>query len=79
MTPIWPITTLDGNFERTFAMFISDGPRKDEPRPATVKLMERIIKTTVLFEEPTMLTAIIPAMKDNPDSNDARTTKKSMV
>jgi hypothetical protein len=79
MTPIWPITTLEGNFERIFAMFISDGPRKDEPRPATVKLIERIIRTTVLFEEPTMLTAIIPAINDKPDSNDARTTKTSML
>jgi hypothetical protein len=79
MTPIWPMTTLEGNFERVFAAFIIDGPKKDEPRPATVKLIERIMRTTILLEVPTMLTAMIPAINDNPDNNDARTTKKSMV
>ena len=49
MTPIWPITTLDGNFERVFAAFMTEGPRKDEPRPAKVKLIERIMITNVLF------------------------------
>ena len=79
ITPIWPITTLDGNFERVFAAFITDGPKKDEPRPEIVKLIQRIIRTAVLFEVPTMFTAIMPAINDNPESKDARTTKKSMV
>ncbi len=79
MTPIWPITTLDGNFERVFAAFITDGPKKDEPSPAIVKLIERITRTTALLEVPAMLTAIIPEIKANPESNEARTIKNSMV
>ena len=47
ITPIWPITTLDGNFERVFAAFITDGPKKDEPKPATVKLIDRMRITRV--------------------------------
>jgi len=79
MTPIWPITTLDGNFERVFAAFITDGPRKDEPSPAIVKLIESMTITSVLFEVPVILTAIIPAIMDNPESKDARTIKKSIL
>jgi hypothetical protein len=79
MTPIWPITTLDGNFERVFAAFITDGPKKDEPSPAIVKLIESITITSVLFEVPVILTAIIPAIMDNPESKDARTIKKSIL
>ncbi len=79
MTPIWPITTLDGNFERVFAAFMTDGPKKDEPKPAKVKLIERMMMTKVLFAVPTKVTAKIPAMKDNPDSKDALTTRKSML
>jgi hypothetical protein len=79
MTPIWPITTLDGNFERVFAAFIIDGPKKDEPSPAIVKLIERITTTRTLFEVPVILTAIIPARKDNPDSRDARIIKNLIV
>ena len=75
MTPIWPITTLDGNFERVFAAFMTEGPKKDEPKPAKVKLIERIMITNVLFEVPTRVTAMIPAMKDNPDNKDALTTR----
>ncbi len=47
ITPIWPITTLEGNFERVFAAFITDGPKKDEPSHAIVKLIERITRTTI--------------------------------
>ena len=79
MTPIWPITTLDGNFERVFAAFITDGPKKDEPSPAIVKLIERMTMTRVWFEVPVMLTAIIPAIMDNPESKDARAIKKSIL
>lgn len=79
MTPIWPITTLDGNFERVFAAFITDGPKKDEPSPAIVKLIERMTITSVLFEVPVILTAIIPAIMDNPESNDARTIRKLIL
>lgn len=79
MTPIWPITTLEGDFERVFAAFITDGPKKDEPRPAIVKLMERMIRTRVLLAVPTKLTANMPARNESPDSNDARTIKKSMA
>ncbi len=79
MTPIWPITTLDGNFERVFAAFITDGPKKDEPSPAIVKLIESMTITSVLFEVPVILTAIIPAIMDSPESNDARTIKKSIL
>jgi hypothetical protein len=79
MTPIWPRTTLEGNFERVFAAFITDGPKKDEPRPEIVKLIQRIMRTAVLFDVPTMLTAIIPTIKESPESKDARTTRKSML
>ncbi len=79
MTPIWPITTLDGNFERASAAFITEGPKNEEPRPAMVKLMERITITNVLFAVPSMLTAIIPTINDRPESKDALTTRKSIV
>jgi len=79
MTPIWPITTLDGNFERVFAAFITDGPKKDEPSPAIVKLIESMTITSVLFEVPVILTAIIPAIMDNPESKDARTIRKLIL
>jgi len=79
MTPIWPITTLDGNFERVFAAFITDGPKKDEPSPAIVKLIESMTITSVLFEVPVILTAIIPIIMDKPESNDPRTIKKSIA
>jgi hypothetical protein len=75
MTPICPITTLDGNFERVFAAFMTDGPRNEEPKPATVKLIERMTITRVVFEVPTMLTAMIPAINERPDSKDALTTR----
>jgi hypothetical protein len=75
MTPICPITTLDGNFERVFAAFMTDGPRNEEPKPATVKLIERITITRVVLEVPTMLTAMIPAINERPDSKDALTTR----
>ena len=75
MTPICPITTLDGNFERVFAAFMTDGPKKEEPKPAIVKLMESITITKVLFDVPTILTVMIPAMKESPDSRDALTTR----
>ncbi len=75
ITPICPITTLDGNFERVFAAFMTDGPKKEEPKPAIVKLMESITITKVLFDVPTILTAMIPAMKESPDSRDALTTR----
>jgi len=73
------MTTLDGNFERVFAAFITDGPKKDEPSPAIVKLIERITITRVLFEVPVILTAIMPASMDNPESKDALTIKKSIL
>lgn len=75
MTPIWPITTLDGNFERVFAAFMTEGPKKDEPKPAKVKLMERMMMTRVLFVVPTMDTARIPAINESPDNRDALTTR----
>ena len=75
MTPIWPITTLDGNFERVFAAFITDGPKKEEPRPAKVKLIERITMTSVWLEVPTIVTPMIPAINESPDSSEARTTR----
>ena len=75
MTPIWPITTLDGNFERVFAAFMTEGPKKDEPKPAKVKLMERMMMTGVLFVVPTMDTARIPAINESPDNRDALITR----
>ena len=75
MMPIWPITTLDGNLERVFAAFITEGPRNDDPKPAMVKLIERITITKVSLEVPTKLTPIIPAMNESPESNEARTTR----
>ena len=47
--------------------------------PAIVKLIERMTMTRVWFEVPVMLTAIIPAIMDNPESKDARTIKKSIL
>jgi hypothetical protein len=79
MSPIWPITTLEGNFERVFAAFMTDGPKNEEPKPATVKEIERIVITKAVLEVPTRLTAAIPMMKDSPESKEARTTKNSMV
>ena len=75
ITPIWPITTLDGNFDRVFAAFMTDGPKKEEPKPAIVKLIERITSTAVLFEVPTRLTAIIPRINEIQESKEARTTR----
>jgi hypothetical protein len=79
ITPIWPITTLDGNFERVFAAFITDGPKNEEPRPAIVKLIERITMTKVWLEVPTNVTPTIPAINESPESRDALTTRKSIV
>jgi len=36
-TPICPITTLAGCFERVFAAAINVGPRNELPRPASEK------------------------------------------
>jgi hypothetical protein len=73
MTPIWPITTLDGNFERVFAAFMTDGPKNEDPKPAMVKLMESMRITSTLLLVPTIDTAAIPAIKDKPESSEAFT------
>ena len=78
MTPIWPITTLEGRLERVFAAFITDGPKNEEPRPAKVKEAERIIMTNVSFDVPMRVTATIPTKKDSPESIAARTTNISI-
>ena len=75
ITPIWPITTLEGNLERVFAAFMTDGPKNEEPRPATVKLIERITMTKVLLDVPNKVTAIMPAINESPDKSEARTTR----
>ena len=54
---------------------MTDGPKKEEPSPAIVKLIESMRITKVLFEVPARETPIIPAMKARPDNSDARTTK----
>ncbi len=69
------MTTLEGNFERVFAAFITDGPKNEEPKPATVKLIERITITKVLLDAPTKLTATMPAINESPESSEARTTR----
>lgn len=79
ITPIWPITTLAGNCERAFAATITDGPKNEDPNPAIVKVTERMTITALLLDVPTMLTPIIPAIKEIPESKDARTTKRSML
>ena len=79
MTPIWPITTLEGNLERVFAAFMTDGPKNEEPRPAIVKLIERITITRVLFDVPVTVTPRIPAMNEMPEINEAFTAKSWIV
>ena len=58
---------------------MTEGPKNEDPRPAIVKAIERMTRTSVLLEGPTKRTATIPAMKDKPDNREARTTKKSML
>ena len=79
ITPIWPITTLAGNCERAFAATMTDGAKNEDPKPAIMKVIERMASTSVLLEGPIKLTATIPTMKDTPDNKDARTTKKSIL
>ena len=69
------MTTLEGNFERVFAAFITDGPKNEEPKPAMVKLIERIRITKLLLDVPTTLTATRPAINESPESSEARTTR----
>ena len=78
MTPIWPITTLDGELERIFAAFMMLGPKNDEPRPAIVKVILKIIREIVLFSTPMIRVARIPMRKENPEISDALFTKNSM-
>ena len=73
MMPICPITMLEGSLDRLLAAFITDGPRKDEPNPAAVKLMERIIKIKVLLLVPTALTVTIPTINAKPAVKEALT------
>jgi hypothetical protein len=75
ITPIWPTTTLEGNFERVFAAFMTEGPKNEEPKPARVKLIERITITKISLDVPITLTANIPAIKEKPESKEARTTR----
>ena len=79
ITPICPITTLDGNVERVFAAFITDGPKNEEPNPAMVKLIERITITRVLFDVPVNVTPRIPAINEMPEINEAFTAKSWIV
>jgi len=58
---------------------MTDGPKNEEPRPAIVKLIERIAMTKVWLEVPTKVTPMIPAIKDSPESREALTTRKSIV
>jgi hypothetical protein len=74
ITPICPITTLEGNLERVFAAFITDGPKNEDPRPAIVKLIERITITKLLFEFPVRVTPRIPTMNANPEMREPLTT-----
>jgi hypothetical protein len=75
ITPIWPTTTLEGNFERVFAAFMTEGPKNEEPKPARVKLIERITITKISLDVPIIVTAIIPRIIDIPESREARATK----
>ena len=50
ITPIWPITTLAGNCERAFAATMTDGAKNEDPKPAIMKVIERMTSTSVLLE-----------------------------
>jgi hypothetical protein len=54
---------------------MTEGPKNDEPSPATVKLIERMTNTKFLLDVPTRVTAMIPRIIDTPESKEARTTK----
>lgn len=64
---------LAGNLERLLAAFITEGPKNEEPRPATVKVIERIMITKLLFSVPTKLTVAMPTIKEIPESSEALT------
>jgi hypothetical protein len=75
ITPIWPITTLAGNRDLALAAFIMLGPKKDDPIPAHVKDIERIMIVRVWFFVPNALTAAIPTRNEIPDDTDATLVK----
>ena len=78
MTPNWPSTTLDGELERILAAFMIVGPKNDEPRPAIVKVILKIIREAVLFSTPMNLVASTPTRNEIPEISDALLTKNSI-
>lgn len=78
ITPIWPITTLEGELERILAAFMILGPKNDDPRPAIVKVMLKITKEIVLFSTPINLDTRIPMRNEIPEISDALFTKNSI-
>ena len=71
ITPIWPITTLAGNRDLELAAFIMLGPKKEDPKPAHVKVIERMTMVKNWFFVPMTFTAAIPMRKDTPEDKDA--------
>jgi hypothetical protein len=71
ITPIWPITTLAGNRDLEFAAFMMLGPKKEDPNPAHVNVIERMTRVRDWFFVPITLTAAMPTRKDPPDDKDA--------
>ena len=78
ITPIWPIMTLDGDFERVFAAFITLGARNEEPKPANVKLMHKIANDNILCSAPIKRVTNIPIKNEAPDVKDPILTKYSI-
>ena len=62
------MTTLAGDFDLRFAIFIILGARKDEPSPARVKLIQRTINTKILFVSPSKCTVAKPHRNEIPES-----------
>jgi hypothetical protein len=60
------------------AAFIILGPKNDEPRPAIVKLMLKIISEVVLFSTPMIRVVKIPIRKELPEISEAVFTKNSI-
>jgi hypothetical protein len=54
------------------------GPKNDEPRPAIVKVILKIIREIVLFSIPIIRVARIPMRKEIPEISDALFTKNSI-
>ena len=74
-TPICPMTTLEGELERAFAAVMTLGARKDDPKPAMVKLIHNIVNEKILWSAPIKRVTKIPIKKENPEVKDPNLTK----